>query len=197
MKNDCVVVIDPGHGGVDNRGCSMGDIDEAEWCLGVGLRLRNSLLAIPGIKPYITREYDIGMSQKGRGKVSGYVEADLVISIHSNSYKNDSLKGCMTFHWPGNNLAASIGEVIQFASPRELQREIIISTQTTKGVEWLKNARAICSTHQAPTVLVEAGFASHPSDLKYMLSSIGKDNIVRAIVAAILEHKERILQNGK
>jgi N-acetylmuramoyl-L-alanine amidase len=54
----------------------------------------------------------------------------------------------------------------------------------------------ILNRTQAPIVLVEIGFISHPSEEKLISSEAGQEKIARAIADGILNYKNRFEKNG-
>lgn len=99
--NDFVVVIDPGHGGNDT-GESENNIVEKEVNLQIAKYLESYLKPKKGYKTILTRSSDKFVSLKERGAKVDKENADLFISIHSNSLSANSqnrktISGAITF----------------------------------------------------------------------------------------------------
>ena len=91
------VVIDAGHGGHD-PGAVYGKIREKDITLDVAVRLGEKIRkAYPEVKVIYTRNRDVYIPLHERGKKANRNHADLFISIHVNSARNNSARGTETF----------------------------------------------------------------------------------------------------
>ncbi|WP_164006750.1 N-acetylmuramoyl-L-alanine amidase family protein [Pyxidicoccus trucidator] len=78
------IVIDPGHGGVQEGAKGPGELREKEVALQIAQRLRARLEAAGG-EVYLTRERDSQVSLTERVSMTNDHGADLFLSIHANS----------------------------------------------------------------------------------------------------------------
>ncbi|MFR2466197.1 MAG: N-acetylmuramoyl-L-alanine amidase family protein, partial [Clostridia bacterium] len=84
------LVIDPGHGGNDG-GNDQGEVKESVLNLEIALKLRNALREkAPEIQVIMTREDDTYVSLEERAKLANELQADFFISIHCNSFQDDT-----------------------------------------------------------------------------------------------------------
>ena len=91
------VVIDAGHGGHD-PGAVYGKIREKDITLDVAVRLGEKIRkAYPDVKVIYTRNRDVYIPLHERSKKANRNHADLFISIHVNSARNNSARGTETF----------------------------------------------------------------------------------------------------
>lgn len=79
-----VVVIDPGHGGLD-PGAVVGGVTEKSVVLAVARQVRAMLLASGRFDVVMTRSTDVFISLDHRLRASERLRADLFISIHADS----------------------------------------------------------------------------------------------------------------
>jgi N-acetylmuramoyl-L-alanine amidase len=79
-----IVVIDPGHGGID-PGTQVASIAEKAVVLAFGLRLKQELEAQGRYRVIMTRSDDTFISLNDRVRIARGVEAHLFISIHADS----------------------------------------------------------------------------------------------------------------
>src|SRR6202043_382761 len=79
-----VVVIDPGHGGVDN-GTQSGGENEKDLVLGFGLALRDRIEKSGKYRVVMTREDDTFIPLNDRVKVARNQSAALFVSIHADA----------------------------------------------------------------------------------------------------------------
>ncbi|MFQ5441287.1 MAG: N-acetylmuramoyl-L-alanine amidase [Thermodesulfobacteriota bacterium] len=92
-----VIVIDPGHGGVDNGAISPRGVREKDLTLAVAKRLAEVLRKKLGCTVILTRNGDTFLPLEERTALANSNDADIFISIHANSAPNRSAKGLETF----------------------------------------------------------------------------------------------------
>lgn len=80
-----VIVIDPGHGGVDPGAVAAGGVLEKDIVLAFGLRLRERLEESGRYQVIMTRDEDVFVSLADRVRIAREARADLFISIHADS----------------------------------------------------------------------------------------------------------------
>ncbi|MCH9765337.1 MAG: N-acetylmuramoyl-L-alanine amidase [Alphaproteobacteria bacterium] len=80
-----VIVIDPGHGGIDPGAVGVSNLLEKDVVLGVGLALRDVLKRSGNFDVRMTRARDIFLSLDRRVEMSRHHEADLFVSLHADS----------------------------------------------------------------------------------------------------------------
>ena len=80
-----VIVIDPGHGGIDPGATSLSNIAEKSVVLAVGQQLRAALMETGRYDVKMTRTTDVFVSLDRRLKMSADQAADLFISLHADS----------------------------------------------------------------------------------------------------------------
>jgi N-acetylmuramoyl-L-alanine amidase len=85
-----VVVIDPGHGGIDPGAVGTSDLLEKSVVLSVGLEIRKQLLATGRYDVRMTRTKDVFVSLDQRLKFVRLANADLFISLHADSIEQKS-----------------------------------------------------------------------------------------------------------
>lgn len=77
------VVLDPGHGGVDDGAKATGGLLEKDVALDLAQRVRQRLVA-NGIEVVLTRDRDVAVALRERAAIANRAEADLFLSIHLN-----------------------------------------------------------------------------------------------------------------
>lgn len=91
-----VVVIDPGHGGVD-PGAVRDSTTENELMLGIAVALRDALRRAGGVEVVLTRERDEFVSLTGRVALAHQVGADAFISLHADSLSQGQARGATVY----------------------------------------------------------------------------------------------------
>lgn len=96
-----VVIIDPGHGGVDPGALGPDGIREKEVALGVGLRLAERLRQNPDLEVHLIRDDDTFVDLWERGLIATRVKGErpgIFVSIHANSFpRRRSAQGFETY----------------------------------------------------------------------------------------------------
>jgi N-acetylmuramoyl-L-alanine amidase len=87
-----VVVIDPGHGGIDSGTNGVNGLMEKDLVLAEGLRLAKVLKA-EGYVVHMTRDSDVFIPLPERVAVARKLKADLMISLHADSNPDPGVNG--------------------------------------------------------------------------------------------------------
>lgn len=96
FPKDFTVVIDPGHGGKDPGTSGEKGTEEKKVALTVGLMLKEELEKM-GATVVMTRSRDIFIPLPERPLVASTIGADIFISLHLNSTKDNAVEGVEVF----------------------------------------------------------------------------------------------------
>lgn len=181
------VIIDAGHGGFDGGAVAADGTVEKDLNLKIALRL-DAVLRVLGFNTVLTRNADLSMEDEdvsGSKKVSDmknrlklmqkYPNA-LFVSIHMNKYSTSQPNGTQVFYGVtegSEELAKAIQEAVK-QRHQPLNHRVV--KKTTKDIFLLYNS-------VVPSVIVECGFLSNPTDLENLKS----DDYQKAISFAIAE----------
>lgn len=88
-----VIVLDPGHGGIDPGAVSPRKVKEKEVVLAFALELAQALRATGRFEVVLTRQDDRFVSLSERVKFTRECEADLFIAIHADTVKGKMARG--------------------------------------------------------------------------------------------------------
>ncbi|MCV3271047.1 N-acetylmuramoyl-L-alanine amidase [Roseobacter sinensis] len=91
-----VVVIDPGHGGVD-PGAEREDVNEKALMLQMGLTLREALLRTGDVDVVLTREADVFVALETRVAIAHRAGADLFLSLHADALSQGGAEGATIY----------------------------------------------------------------------------------------------------
>jgi N-acetylmuramoyl-L-alanine amidase len=94
-----VVVIDPGHGGIDPGAISVRDekIREKDVVLEFGLALRDALKATGKFDVVMTRDNDRFITLKDRVRIARQHQGDLFVAIHADTVRGQSARGATVY----------------------------------------------------------------------------------------------------
>ena len=162
LLNQRVIVLDPGHGGLDN-GATVAGVDEDTLNLKISFALKEELES-RGATVYMTRTDDQDMTRRNYNyskqddmylralKIDEY-QPDLFLSIHLNS-SNSSAWGSQVFYYKksedGKRLADSI------------HNQMKTLTGTRKNIS--SSSFYILRATQSLGVLIECGFLSNDNE---------------------------------
>ncbi|MFT5538954.1 MAG: N-acetylmuramoyl-L-alanine amidase [Alphaproteobacteria bacterium] len=92
-----VVVIDPGHGGIDPGALGRKGIHEKRITLAMARQLRDAMVARGRYQVVMTRDRDIFVRLRERIAMARAAGADLFISLHADSIKNRRVRGASVY----------------------------------------------------------------------------------------------------
>ncbi|HUC85119.1 MAG TPA: N-acetylmuramoyl-L-alanine amidase [Candidatus Acidoferrales bacterium] len=197
-----VIVIDPGHGGMNAGTIAVGDHrPEKTFTLDWAQRLQ-PLLEQEGWRVILTRTNDVDIALSNRVTVAETDHADLFISFHFNSAAPDPKPvGLATFcltpagmpstvtrgypdlwfqSFPNNKFDA---ENVRLAE--RLQRALLHATGLEdRGVNRARFIGVLRGQHR-PAVLIEAGFLSNPHEARRIESADFREKLAEAVAAAL------------
>lgn len=189
-KDTPVVVLDAGHGGVDNGGTGINSgITEKELNLILVLKVKK-LLEKDGIKVVLTRENNDGLygdSKKNmkradmekRKEIILKANASVVVSLHGNRFPDKSRRGAQVFFEEfsaeSKALAALLQSSLNTLNNQHVQREF----QALKGDYYLLK----CS--KVPSAIVEYGFLSNPDDDALLQKEEYRDDLAFRLYSGI------------
>lgn len=185
-----IIVIDPGHGGVDGGAVSaLGDF-EKEITLQIGNKIANRLRTVGAANVVMTRDRDIDYYTRGRGGKRNDLErrleiiqenqAGLLISIHANAIKGKQWTGAQVFYHPtseeGKKLAGSIQAHLKDFPPGNKRKE--------KPEDYY-----ILRKSTIPAVIVEVGFLSSPDEAGRLKNEGYQEQLAEAIFRGIVQYE--------
>ena len=147
----------------------------------VALRTEGRLLAL-GASVFLTKGALNNPSEMERITFTNQSGADLMISLHVDSYKNENARGVATYYYGSDvhGIHSIVGE--RFASL--VQREICARTDL---VNCRTHAKAwdLLRLTKAPAVQIDLGYSSNPGDIERISRAEFRDVIAEALVIAI------------
>jgi N-acetylmuramoyl-L-alanine amidase len=184
-----VIVIDPGHGGRGDPGCSSRfGLKEAHVNLMVGLRLA-ALLRADGADVILTRTTDSFVASDdavtdlaARAQVANDHKADLFLSIHHNDTLSASdPRNDTQVYWKLDDQGPS-RDFAKVLLPRLAQSLNMARQQLLAG------NFAVLRRNQRPAILGEAGYLSNPVTARALAQSGTQQKEADAYAAAIRDY---------
>ena len=196
-----VVVLDPGHGGIDGGAVAEDGTSEKDINLNIALDLKE-LLTEEGIRVVMTRSKDEGLcyddgktsirslktgDMHERRRIIEEADPDLTVSIHLNSFPQDtSVQGAQVFY-------PSEGEQ-EIVKKSKLAAEIMQAglnekvNEKKQRTELGKNDVFLLKEPYSPIVIAECGFLSNAYDLKKLKTTEYQEIISKTLKASICKY---------
>lgn len=201
MAEGPVVVIDPGHGGMDGGAVAEDETAEKDINLKIALKLEE-LLKAEGIRVIMTRRSDEGLYDENdkasvrtlktqdmyeRKRIIDEADADLTVSIHLNSFTEDSsVKGAQVFYpSEGDKAVIDSSRVAAEIVQAELNRRI---NTDKKRTEMGKNDVFLMREATGSIIIVECGFLSNREDLEMLKNGSKQEEISKTLKASICKY---------
>lgn len=96
-KRDIVIAIDAGHGGEDPGASGPNKLREKYVVLAIAKELKALLSKKTGYKPVMIRKGDYYVGLKKRRQLARKAQADLLISIHADAFKDPRARGTSVY----------------------------------------------------------------------------------------------------
>lgn len=152
-EGKAVVVIDPGHGGVDPGALGVSGIYEKHITLAMARELKAQLEKGGRYKVHLTRDRDVFIRLRERVAIARQYGADLFISLHADSVANPQLAGLSVYTL---SQTASDGEA-QTLADKENKADLIAGIDLSH--ESADVANILIDLAQRETMNRSAGFA--------------------------------------
>ena len=198
------VVLDPGHGGKDNGARSPYE-QEKNFALDVARRIRNELQK-SGVRVVLTRNSDSFVELADRAGVATRLKNSIFVSLHFNAADgNQAANGfeiyCVTPRGAPSTAYEQIHardmveengnehDIHSFALANAIYHSMHGSLEMLdRGV--MRARFAVIRLAGVPSVLVEGGFFTNPSDARKVASRQWRDNYAVSVARGILEYKK-------
>ncbi len=177
------VVVDPGHGGIDQGAVGSEGTVEAEVNLAISSHLA-WLLERGGAKVFMTREGEgVYEGESGddlleRIKLVQRVGADLFVSIHCNAFDSYE-RGAQTFYDADSMEGKRLAETIQ-----KKIRDLLANTERVP----LSIDAFVLRNLEIPAVIVEVGFLSNTQEERLLADPQYQESMAWAIYAGIVDY---------
>ena len=194
QRTQPVVLIDPGHGGIDGGTTSCTGLSESKLNLEISLRL-NDLLRFLGHNTLMTRTQDISLGTQGstireqkssdlkkRVEIANQQQNAVVISVHQNHFTQSKYSGPQVFY-NNNPQSQNFAEQLQKDLNHSLAPDSNRSCKRSNGVYLMEHIHP-------PGILVECGFLSNPEEEQKLRKPEYQKKLCCIIAAATVKYLE-------
>lgn len=184
-----IIVVDPGHGGIDSGATSCTGVLESGLNLEIALRL-NDMLRIMGFETVMIRTTDTSIHTQGdtiaaqkvsdlkaRVALVNNTENALLISIHQNTYPDDRYSGAQVFY-AEDEFSKGLAGRLQYAFREYLNPGSKRECKPSTGIYLMQNI-------QRPGVLIECGFLTNKKEEAALRNREYQQHLCCVIVSAI------------
>ena len=179
-----LLVIDPGHGGLDSG--AVGPNGELEKNVNLrAARLLDKRLSAHEVQTVLTRKNDVFVSLTERSNLANRLGADGFISLHANSVKSRLAHGFEVWTSPGETRADDWAHKILVAIEAEFPAFKVRKNCSGSGLDF-ENPLVVLTHTKMPAVLVEMGFISNPGDCKQLQDDMWLGRLMDVITCATL-----------
>lgn len=188
-KAQHIILIDPGHGGIDGGAKSKNGTIEKDINLVIAKKLKGELEASNNLV-YMTREADSQLDSRkvkdlnARCQMKKDTKCDIFISIHQNMFPQANCFGAQVWY-ASNDDSKALAENIQMAL-----KEIADNKNKRVSKAAKEQYRILRDGYAGACVLVECGFLSNYEEEQKLKSDEYQEKVVKGIVAGVNKYFE-------
>jgi N-acetylmuramoyl-L-alanine amidase len=199
-KSEKVILIDPGHGGIDGGAVGKDGTLEKDLNLIIGKTLRDSLLG-EGYKTVISREDDRSLCTEGgtirkkkledldsRQKLIKESNCNMFISIHLNAFPQHQYYGAQVWY-ASNKKSENFGTLMQ----GNLKENLDVNNKRKA-----KNAKEsfiiLRNCPDIPAIIIECGFLSNAAEAEKLKDPAYQQKIAQSIVKGVNMYFQKEIQ---
>ncbi len=186
-KKEYTVVLDAGHGSSDSGKVGINGVLEKDINLSVSKKTKK-YLEKKGIRVVMTRDKDESLAEgengnrkvqdmKARVKRINDTKPDLAVSIHQNSYHEESIHGAQVFYYEHSESGEKDARILQEAL-------LAVDPDNTRQVK-ANTTYYLLKRTEVPILIVECGFLSNQEEAEKLASEDYQKEIAKAIANGI------------
>ena len=186
-KKGYTVVLDAGHGSTDSGKVGINGVLEKDINLSISKKTKK-YLEKKGICVIMTRNKDESLAEgengnrkvqdmKARVKRINDTKPDLAVSIHQNSYHEESIHGAQVFYYEHSESGEKDARILQEAL-------LAVDPDNTRQVK-ANTTYYLLKRTEVPILIVECGFLSNQEEAEKLASEDYQKEIAKAIANGI------------
>lgn len=186
-KKEYTVVLDAGHGSSDSGKVGINGVLEKDINLSISKKTKK-YLEKKGIRVIMTRDKDESLAEgeksnrkvqdmKARVKRINDTKPDLAVSIHQNSYHEESIHGAQVFYYEHSESGEKDARILQEAL-------LAVDLDNTRQVK-ANTTYYLLKRTEVPILIVECGFLSNQEEAEKLASEDYQKEIAKAIANGI------------
>ena len=186
-KKEYTVVLDAGHGSSDSGKVGINGVLEKDINLSISKKTKK-YLEKKGIRVIMTRDKDESLAEgeKGNRKVQDMkarvkrindTKPDLAVSIHQNSYHEESIHGAQVFYYEHSESGEKDARILQEAL-------LAVDPDNTRQVK-ANTTYYLLKRTEVPILIVECGFLSNQEEAEKLASEDYQKEIAKSEVKSL------------
>lgn len=190
-SNKKVIFIDAGHGGKDPGKVGVNGALEKDINLAIALTLRD-LMEKEGYEVVMAREIDCGLYEetdsnkknadmRNRVKLIQEINPILAVSIHQNSFSQESSRGAQVFYYGGSTEGKKFAGIMQ-----QTIKDYI--ADGNHRVEKANTDYYMLRKSTCPLIIIECGFLSNYKESELLITPEYQTKMAEAIRNGILKY---------
>ena len=194
QESGFVLIIDPGHGGIDGGAVSADGTVESQINLAVGLRMEE-VAQLLGVETVMTRRENVDLHDesaetirqqkisdlKNRAALVNSVSGGVLVSLHQNSMpQSPSVHGAQVFYG-GAEGSQALAETVQTALNIAVNDRAKETKAAGSSVYLLEHA-------EVPAILVECGFLSNSDETALLNTQTHQTRLALTVLSSVLSH---------
>lgn len=193
------VVIDPGHGGFDPGKVGVTGVLEKDINLSIALKLK-VFLEENDINVIMIRETDEGLYSEGdsnkkvsdmrkRVEIINSSDAVIAVSIHQNSFTQESIKGAQVFYYTNSQEGKTFAEIMQKQLKETIKDNNKREAKSNDSYYMLKKTNC-------PIIIVECGYLSNYNESLLLVEDTYQEKLAWAIHLGIMSYINEYAQTA-
>lgn len=186
-KKEYTVVLDAGHGSSDSGKVGINGVLEKDINLSISKETKKHLEK-KGIRVVMTRDKDESLAKgengnrkvqdmKARVKRINDTKPNLAVSIHQNSYHEESIHGAQVFYYEHSESGEKDARILQEAL-------LAVDPDNTRQVK-ANTTYYLLKRTEVPILIIECGFLSNQEEAEKLASEDYQKEIAKAIANGI------------
>ena len=186
-QKEYTVVLDAGHGSSDSGKVGINGVLEKDINLSISKKTKK-YLEEKGIRVVMTRDKDESLAEgengnrkvqdmKARVKRINDTKPDLAVSIHQNSYHEESIHGAQVFYYEHSESGEKDARILQEAL-------LAVDPDNTRQVK-ANTTYYLLKRTEVPILIVECGFLSNQEEAEKLASEDYQKELAKAIANGI------------
>ncbi|APQ16178.1 N-acetylmuramoyl-L-alanine amidase family protein [Maribacter hydrothermalis] len=183
-----IIVIDPGHGGIDSGAVGVNGVLEKDIVLSIAKRIDslNANLFDDRFEIYLTRYHDTLITLGDRTELAIRLNAAIFISLHCNQASNKNANGIEVYvderHKRYSKSSFRLANIMQ----RELNDNLGFKSRGVKTANFQVLRE---NTDNCPAVLLELGYLSSVDEAEHLINEEKHIGIALVILESIIKNR--------
>lgn len=185
VSESAVVVVDSGHGGSDPGKVGINGALEKDINLKISKKVETYLKA-ENIEVIMTREDENGLAEskvedmKKRVAVINEKKPVLAVSIHQNSYGQESIHGAQVFYYSHSAEGRQAAEI--------MQKALLTADAENKRQAKENDTYYMLKRTEVPVIIVECGFLSNQEEAQKLVTEEYQEKIAKAVCEGVVTY---------